>query len=161
MTDQQEWTQEAYERTVTSQCWWYTPFNAGWGRSAEYGIDLTTDEEVRAIVAMETALGKVPLWAERVARGAINFLPPCGHYLFPQPYLEALTAIGTEQPPALLHTCYTADRDPQSAPARLRLLPRRLARRRDARGRRGGTDRAPARPRPLGSCVRRPLADPR
>lgn len=105
------WTQETYEGSVSSRCWWYTAYSAGWAASRSYGADLTTDDELRQIVAMEQALGTVPEWAQRLVVGAINYLPPCGHCHFPLAYLETVSAIGAQTPPSFLHGCYTVRRD--------------------------------------------------
>jgi hypothetical protein len=104
------WDQGSYEQSVSSRCWWYTPYDAGWEASRAHGADLRADDELQAIVAMEAELGGVPEWAARVVGGPVNFLPGCGHFTFPRPYLEAVSAIGDERPPSFLHTCYTADR---------------------------------------------------
>ena len=72
---------------------------------------MRTDDELAQIVAMEQALRDVPDWAQRIVETSIRFLPPCGHYLFPRAYLEAVTAIGSETPPAFVHGCYTVERE--------------------------------------------------
>ena len=105
-----EWSKQAWEASVSSRCWWYTPYDAGWDGCKQYDGDIEGDDELRQIVAMERELGGVPDWARQVVERCFNYLPPCGHYLFPQPYLEALDAVGSETPPAFLHTCYTAER---------------------------------------------------
>jgi hypothetical protein len=104
------WTKDAYEASVTSRCWWFTPYGDGWEASRRHGADLSADEELRDIVAMEHALGRVPDWAEQIVETPINFLPPCGHYLFPLAYLEAVSAIGAQEPPSFIHGCYTVER---------------------------------------------------
>ncbi|MDY7010522.1 MAG: hypothetical protein SVV80_07180 [Planctomycetota bacterium] len=109
MTKESEWTKEVYETSVSSRCWWYTPYGAGWDRCRRNGADISTDDELRQIVAMERQLGSVPHWAQQIVERSINFLPPCGHYLFPQPYMEAVGATGSQKPPVFLHSCYTAD----------------------------------------------------
>ena len=104
------WNKETYEASVSSRCWWYTAWDHGWGRCAQYGSsDLSGDEDLRQIVAMEEEMGPVPEWACRIVEGPVNFLPACGHYRFPQAYLEAVDAIGSEIPPAFIHGCYTCD----------------------------------------------------
>lgn len=107
MGNEMAWSKETYEASVTSRCWWYTPYDDGWDRFPA----LADDEEMRGIVAMERELGGVPAWAERVTRRAIGWLCPCGHYLFPRPYLEALHAIGSQTPPAFIHGCFTVERE--------------------------------------------------
>ncbi len=110
ITSNSEWTKTIYEQSASSTCWWFTPYDAGWDESHRHGRDLREDAELREIVAMERALEGVPDWARRVAGGAIRWLPPCGHYLFPRSYLEAAAAIGSETPPTFIHGCYTVER---------------------------------------------------
>lgn len=105
------WTKEVYEKSVSSRCWCYTPYDAGWDESHRHGPDMRADNELEQIVAMERALGGVPEWAQRVVETSINFLPPCGHYLFPGVYLEAVSAIGEEAPPTFVHACYAVERE--------------------------------------------------
>ena len=107
---QLEWSKEMYENSVSSRCWWFTPYDAGWDGCREHGADISTDDELRGIVAMERELGDVPDWASLIVETSINFLPPCGHHLFPLAFLEAASAIGSETPPAFIHSCYTAER---------------------------------------------------
>ena len=111
MADATGWTKEAFEKSVTSRCWWYTPYDEGWDKCP----GLRDDGELRAIVAMEQELGGVPEWARQIAERSIQFACPCGHYLFPQPYLEALDAIGSETPPAFVHGCFTVGPDRKRA----------------------------------------------
>ena len=106
-----QWTKDAYEHSVSSRCWWFTPYDAGWDESHKYGVDMRSDDELREIVEMERALGDVPDWARRIVEISINFLPPCGHYLFPQAYLETVSAVGSETPPTFIHGCYAVERD--------------------------------------------------
>ena len=105
------WTKETYERSVSSRCWWYTPYGPGWDESCKHGVDLSGDDDLRQIVAMEQELGAVPDWAQRIAAGPLNFLPPCGHYAFPQAYLDVVSAIGSQTLPPFIQGCYTADRE--------------------------------------------------
>jgi hypothetical protein len=102
-----EWSKEAYETSVSSRCWWYTPYDDGWDRCPR----LSADDELRQIVEMERELGPVPEWAQQVVERSIKSACPCGHYLFPQPYLEVLEAIGDETPPTFVHSCFTVERD--------------------------------------------------
>ena len=106
-----EWSKEGYEASVTSRCWWYTPYDEGWDKCPA----MAEDEELRAIVAMERELGGVPAWAERTVERSIQRACPCGHYLFPKPCLEALDAIGAETPPEFVHGCVTVERDRKRA----------------------------------------------
>ena len=101
------WTKEAYEKTVSSRCWWFTPYDEGW----DAWPALRADNELREIVAMEHALGEVPQWAREIVQGCLNYLPPCGHYLFPRPFLEVVSAIGSQSGPRLWHGCYTVERE--------------------------------------------------
>ncbi|HIJ64708.1 MAG TPA: hypothetical protein HPP77_02050 [Candidatus Hydrogenedentes bacterium] len=106
-----EWTKETYEASVSSRCWWYTRYGDGGDPAREYGCDIAADTELRQIVEMEHELDGVPEWAQQVVERSINFLPGCGHYLFPQPQLEAVSAIGSETPPDFVHGCYTVERE--------------------------------------------------
>jgi hypothetical protein len=99
------WCKEAFEASVTSRCWWYTPYDDGWDNCSA----LAEDEELREVVAMEQALRPVPEWAQRIVERSINFACPCGHYLFPRPYLETLDAIGSATPRRFVHGCFTVD----------------------------------------------------
>jgi len=105
------WSRKVYEQSVSSGCWWYTPYDAGWDGCAEFGADMSSDEELRDIVRMEVKLGCVPHWARQIVERSINFLPPCGHYLFPQPYLEVVSAIGSETASAFIHGCFTVGKE--------------------------------------------------
>jgi hypothetical protein len=105
-----EWTKSSYESSTSSRCWWFTPYDAGWDDSHRYGRDLRDDGELREIVAMEWGLGPLPEWARDIVEGAIRWLPPCGHYLFPRAYCEAAAAIGSAAPPVFIHGCYTVER---------------------------------------------------
>jgi hypothetical protein len=100
-----EWTKEVYSRTVSSRCWWYTPYDDGWSER------LSADDELRQIVMMELELDIIPEWAQRIAERSINFLPGCGHYLFPRAFLEAVSAIGSQSPPNFVHGCFTVERE--------------------------------------------------
>ncbi|MBN1579709.1 MAG: hypothetical protein JXA89_03330 [Anaerolineae bacterium] len=99
------WTPECYERSFSSRCWWFTPYDGG-----KWSDSIRTDNELQAIVEMEYRLAPIPLWAQQIVERSINQACPCGHYLFPLPYLEVLDAIGTRQPPTLVHSCFTAER---------------------------------------------------
>ena len=103
------WTRESWERSVTSQAWSCTPYDAGWEESAELGEDLRAFHELRAIHAEEMALESVPRWAEEIVERIIGPLPTCGHYAFPEPLLQLCIAIGLERCPDFVMGCYTAD----------------------------------------------------
>lgn len=106
-----EWTKETWARSLSSRCWWYTPYGDGWDGCRQHGVDMSTDDSLRQIVEMEQALGAIPDWARRIVERSINFLPGCGHYRFPQAYWDAVDAIGTETPPTVVHGCFTVDRE--------------------------------------------------
>ena len=111
MSKEFEWSRDVFEKSVSSRCWWYTPYDAGWDGCRNYGADMSTDDELREIVVMERELGPVPEWAQQIVERSINGLPPCGHYLFPQPFLEAVSAIGSKCPPTFVHGCFTVERE--------------------------------------------------
>ena len=100
-----EWSKEAWESSVSSRCWEFTPYDAGWDSCPE----LRADEELHEIVAMERVLGEVPKWAKRIVESSIRHVPFCGSYHFPRAFLEALDAIGAQEPPAFVHGCFTVD----------------------------------------------------
>jgi len=102
-----QWSKETYERSISSKCWWYTPYDDGWDNCKE----LAKDDELRQIVMMEYKLSPIPEWAKRIAERDINLSTPCGHYTFPRNYLEILGAIGSETPQTFIHGCYTVDRE--------------------------------------------------
>lgn len=102
------WSKQVYETSVSSRCWDYTPYSAGWDKSRDYGADLSADMELAAIVAMERELPEVPGWAEEIVRRGFR-LPGCPHYAFPRAFLDAVDAIGQEYCPTILHGCYTAE----------------------------------------------------
>lgn len=99
------WSRETYQASVSSRCWDYTPYNDGW--DACPGI--SADRELAGVVRMELELAPVPDWARTIAETSINFAPPCGQYRFPKGFLEVLDAIGSQTPPALVHSCFTVD----------------------------------------------------
>lgn len=107
MTKELEWSKDVYEKSISSRCWWYTPYDEGWGNCPQ----LSADDELRRIVEMELELGPVPEWAQQIVERSIHSACPCGHYLFPQPYLEAVSAIGFQTPPAFVHGCFTVERE--------------------------------------------------
>ena len=102
------WTKQTYEASVSSRCWWFTPYDGGWDyRDGWDKSDLAEDEELRAIVEMEAQLGTLPDWAIKIVETSLRSVPPCGHYTFPKAYLEVVDAIGVGLPQSFLHTCYT------------------------------------------------------
>jgi len=105
MADRHAWTKAAWDNSISSRCWDYTPYTDGWDKCPE----LRADGELRQIVLTEQALGSVPDWAQQVAAKSINFVPPCGHYLFPQPQWEVVAAIGSGRVPPLIHSCFVVE----------------------------------------------------
>ena len=109
MAQERELTKEAYDRTATSECWWFTPFDKG---DPSYWEAVSQDQELRDLVVMEQALDEVPDWTRAVG---IGYLPPCGHYKFAEPLLRVLTLIGSADPTVVArtfkHQCYAVDRD--------------------------------------------------
>lgn len=106
-----EWSKEVFENSISSRCWNYTPYEEGWDGARKYGADLPKDDELRQIVEMEQELGIVPEWARQLVERDINYVCPCGHYLFPKPYLEAVSAIGSQSVAPMIHTCFTVERE--------------------------------------------------
>lgn len=107
MPGKARFSRQTYEGSISSRCWSYTPFNAGWDECAA----LREDADMAEILRMEEALAPVPEWAGNVVERSINYPPFCPHYAFPRPYLEVLDAIGQQRPAAFIHGCYTADRN--------------------------------------------------
>ena len=105
MAKELEWSKEAYENSISSRCWWYTPYDDGWID----GAGIAVDDELRQIVQMETELRPVPEWAEQLTTTWINYIPACGHYLFPLPFLELTSAIGRETASDPRHSCYSVE----------------------------------------------------
>jgi len=108
MTESIDWTKEAYANTATSDCWWFTPYDKD---DPSFWEAVSTDEELRDIVAMEQSLGTVPQWARAVG---IGYLPPCGLYDFPNAPLQVLSLIGSADQSVVDHTfkhqCYAVER---------------------------------------------------
>ena len=101
-----QWGKETYEGSISSRCWWFTPYDGGrW--SDLIGRDL----ELRQIVEMESGLGGVPQWARQIIERSIDATCPCGHYMFPLPYLKVLDVIGSRTPPTFVHSCFTVERE--------------------------------------------------
>ncbi|MHC4561670.1 MAG: hypothetical protein ACYS8X_02745 [Planctomycetota bacterium] len=113
MTDDIEWTKEAYFDTATSECWWFTPYDKDDPGSWQ---SVSADDEMREIVAMEADLPEVPQWARSVG---IAYLPPCGLYTFPRPLLQVASRIGSAGAAvvgtAFESECYAADPDRKRA----------------------------------------------
>jgi hypothetical protein len=106
MTQRFTWSREVYEGSVSSRCWYCTPYEQGWDDSPE----LRADDELRELVKMEQGLAPIPAWATEIVERAINYPPLwCPHYSYPQPYLEIVDAIGSQIPPKFVHGCYTVD----------------------------------------------------
>jgi len=101
-----QWTGQAYERSISSRCWWYTLYDGG-----KWSELVRKDDELKQIVEIEYALGDVPKWAQQIVERSINQACPCGHYLFPQPYLEVVSAIGSRTPRTFVHSCFTVERE--------------------------------------------------
>ncbi|MDP6358497.1 MAG: hypothetical protein QF473_25475 [Planctomycetota bacterium] len=108
-----EWSRGTYDRSVSSECWWFTPFDRD---DPTYWDAVSKDEEMREILAMEQSLAEVPDWARSVG---IGYLPPCGHWKFPGPLLQILTLIGSANPVTIGESfklqCYTVDRERKRA----------------------------------------------
>ena len=113
MTRDSEWTKEAYSQTVTSECWWFTPYDKD---DPSYWEAVSKDDEMREIAAMERSLGGVPEWTRSVG---IGYLPPCGLHTFPRPLLGVLSLIGSANPDVISATfkqqCYAADAERKRA----------------------------------------------
>jgi len=104
-----QWSKENYEKSVTSQAWGATPYDAGWEESQKYGEDLPGSTELRGIFDEEMSLDAVPDWAKEIITRMIGPFPMCGHYAFPQPLIHICEAIGNETAPEFVCGCYTAD----------------------------------------------------
>jgi len=104
-----EWNQQTWEASVSGQCWWFTPYDAGWDECRKYGADIAADGELRQIIQMEQKASPIPEWAREFVRISVHLPAPCGHYSFPQPCLEAIAAIASGELPKHVHGCYTAD----------------------------------------------------
>ena len=98
MAEKFEWSEDVFGKSVSSRCWNYTPYEDGWNAGP------STDDELKQIVEMEYELEAVPQWAQQLVERDINYIAPCGHYLFPEPYLEAISAIGSQTVPPMIHT---------------------------------------------------------
>ena len=106
MNNVPRWSKEAFESSVSSQCWTYTPYEPLWECPRMQG-----DEDLQRLLEQERALSPVPAWAREIVRRSINFPPFCPHASFPQPYLEVVDVIGRQTPPTIVHGCYTVSRE--------------------------------------------------
>ena len=106
-----EWSKQTYEDSISSSCWWYTPYDDGWDDSHGHEHDLREDAELREIVRVEASLGPLPDWAREIVQKTIANIPPCGHYSFPAAYLRVADAIGKQEPASFNYCCFTADAD--------------------------------------------------
>lgn len=108
------WTKDVFEKSVSSRCWWYTPYDLGTARWEKCAA-LRDDAELQTCVMMECQLGEVPEWAVKVVERAINNVAPCGHHTFPLPYLELLDSIGEQRAPTIVHSCFWVTRERKRA----------------------------------------------
>lgn len=100
---ERKWCKENYEKSVTSRAWSYTPHDP-----VQYGENLPSSPELKAIFEEEMNLSSVPSWAEEIIDRMMG-PPACGHYTFPQPLLQICKAIKDEKCPDFVLGCYTAD----------------------------------------------------
>jgi len=101
------WSQTHYERSLTSRCWAYTPYDGGW----EGCPALREDGELRGLCAEELALDTVPTWARDILERQLTYLPGCPHATFPLPFLDVFKAIGGRARLPFVHSCYTIPAD--------------------------------------------------
>jgi hypothetical protein len=101
--DMATWNQTSYERSLTSQCWAFTPYDAGWLHCPA----LRRDPELRRLHGEEQAISPVPRWARDIMERHITYLPGCPHVEFPRPFLDVFDAIGNRACLPLVHGCYT------------------------------------------------------
>lgn len=104
-----KWDKQTWESSISSQCWWFTPYDAGWDECTKYGADISSDDELKQIVQMELDARPIPDWARGFVGLSVHLPAPCGHYSFPQPCLDAISTIGSGEHPQYVHGCYTAD----------------------------------------------------
>ena len=104
-------TKERWEKSVTSTCWWFTPYDDGWDGCAKNGIRIAEDREATELVRMEEELRGLPEWAGEIARGCLRGVPGCGGHDFPFAFREVVRAIGSEQAPDEFHTCFSVSRE--------------------------------------------------
>ncbi len=98
-----EWTRDRFERSVSHRC--------VKTKGKDIWPSYASDFEMAAIVAAEEGVSPVPAWAEEIVEHAITWPPLwCPHYLFPEPFLDVVTAIGKQQA-TFVHGCYTVRRE--------------------------------------------------
>ncbi len=105
-----KWNKKTYQSSISSKCWFYTPYDTKWEEANDYKTPISEDRELAEIVEMEKNLNPVPKWAKEIVKRSINWLPGCGHYSFPQPFIEVVEAIGSQKPPEFVHCCFSVDR---------------------------------------------------
>lgn len=104
-----KWSKDAYEASVTANCWDATPYDSGWEENQKYGENHPPLLEIRTIFEEEMTLDEVPNWTKEIISRMIKSLPMCGHYKFPLPIIQICEAIGKEECPEFVCGCYTAD----------------------------------------------------
>lgn len=109
-----EWTKEVYDQSATGRV--MAGYDIGNRFNPDYWDVDSADDELKQIVAMELELSDAQTWADSVG---LRFLAPCGHYMFPEPFLQVLSLVGSADPPmadcTLKHHCYTVDGDRKKA----------------------------------------------
>ena len=63
-----EWNRQTWEASTSGQCWWFTPYDAGWDGCKKYGGDIAADDELKQIVQMEQALASLKEIANQTER---------------------------------------------------------------------------------------------
>lgn len=99
----ESWNHTDYQLSLTSRCWAYTPYDAGWQGCPA----LREDDELRRLHAEELALEPVPSWARTVLERHLTYLPGCPHAAFPLPFVDIFDAIGARACLPFVHSCYT------------------------------------------------------
>jgi hypothetical protein len=98
------WTKERFESSVS--------FRALEIRGMDIWPSFENDTEMHALVAAEENIRPIPKWAEETVEQAIKWPTLwCPHYLFPQPLLDVVAAIGNEEAMPFVHSCYTVGRE--------------------------------------------------
>ena len=62
------WSKDAYENSVSSRCWAFTPYSEGWDRCP----DLRNDQVLQRLVEEESALGPVPPSVQEIVERSIE-----------------------------------------------------------------------------------------